>query len=70
MDTNFDDLVAAQAIRGRKLPLSGTFSGVKVAYLPTERDFGVMIEIFSGKPKKKAKGASRTPKSLRRRSPG
>jgi methylmalonyl-CoA/ethylmalonyl-CoA epimerase len=67
--TNFDDLVAAQARRGRKLPLSGTFSGVKVAYLPTDRDLGVMIEIFNGTPKKKSKRTRRSPKSLHRRSP-
>jgi methylmalonyl-CoA/ethylmalonyl-CoA epimerase len=49
---NFDDAVAAQARRGRKIVLSGTFSGVKVAYLPTDRDLGVVLEIFSGIPKK------------------
>jgi methylmalonyl-CoA/ethylmalonyl-CoA epimerase len=46
----FDDAVAAQAERGKKLVLSGTFSGAKVAYLPTERDLGVILEIFSGHP--------------------
>ncbi len=46
----FDDAVAAQAERGNTLVLSGTFSGVKVAYLPTDRDLGVIIEIFSGTP--------------------
>ncbi len=45
---SFDDTVAAQAKRGNKLVLSGTFSGAKVAYLPTDRDLGVIIEIFSG----------------------
>jgi methylmalonyl-CoA/ethylmalonyl-CoA epimerase len=44
---SFDDTVAAQAKRGNKLVLSGTFSGAKVAYLPTDRDLGVIIEIFS-----------------------
>jgi methylmalonyl-CoA/ethylmalonyl-CoA epimerase len=33
---SFDDTVAAQAKRGNKLVLSGTFSGAKVAYLPTD----------------------------------
>ena len=47
---NFDDAVAAQIQRGNTLPLSGTFSGVKVAYLPTDRDLGVIVEIFSGTP--------------------
>lgn len=46
----FDDAVAAQTKRGNKLVLSGTFSGYKVAYLPTDRDLGVIIEIFSGAP--------------------
>ncbi len=46
----FDDAVAEQAKRGNNLVLSGTFSGAKVAYLPTERDLGVIIEIFSGTP--------------------
>jgi hypothetical protein len=47
---NFDDAVAEQIQRGNTLPLSGTFSGVKVAYLPTDRDLGVITEIFSGTP--------------------
>jgi methylmalonyl-CoA/ethylmalonyl-CoA epimerase len=42
----FDELVAAQERRGNKLPLSGT----KVAYLPTERDLGVILEIYSRGP--------------------
>jgi len=46
----FEDLVAAQAQRGNNLELSGTFSGVKVAYLPTAHDLGVVIEISSGTP--------------------
>lgn len=47
---HFDDLVAEQAKRGNILPLSGTFSGIKLAYLPTARDLGVTLEIFSGMP--------------------
>ena len=39
-----------QIKRGNTLPLSGTFSGVKVAYLPTDRDLEVIVEIFSGTP--------------------
>ena len=46
----FDDAVAEQAKRGNTLVLSGTFSGAKVAYLPTDRDLGVITEIFSGMP--------------------
>ena len=45
---NFDDAVQIQ--RGNTLPLSGTFSGTKLAYLPTDRDLGVIVEIFSGTP--------------------
>ena len=29
---------------------AGEFSGVRVAYLATERDLGVITEIFSGTP--------------------
>jgi methylmalonyl-CoA/ethylmalonyl-CoA epimerase len=47
---NFDEAVAEQAERGNDLILSGTFSGVKLAYLPTDRDLGVITEIFSGMP--------------------
>jgi len=47
---NFDDAVAEQIQRGKSLPLSGEFDGVKLAYLPTDRDLGVILEIFSGMP--------------------
>jgi hypothetical protein len=30
--------------------LSGEFSGIRVAYLGTDQDLGVIIEIFSGMP--------------------
>jgi Glyoxalase/Bleomycin resistance protein/Dioxygenase superfamily len=46
--SNFDEVVAEQIQRGITLPLSGSFSGVEVAYLPTDRDLGVILEIFSG----------------------
>lgn len=46
----FEAAVAAQAERGNPLVLSGTFSGTKVAYLPTDRELGVILEIFSGHP--------------------
>lgn len=59
---SFDETVAAQARRGKKLILSGTFSGIKVAYLPTERDLGVVIEIASGAPDP----TSRSPKTRKR----
>lgn len=47
---NFDGVVAEQTQRGNTLPLSGSFSGVNIAYLPTDRDLGVILEIFSGMP--------------------
>jgi hypothetical protein len=47
---NFDDVVAEQTQRGITLPLSGSFTGVDVAYLPTGGDLGVILEIFSGMP--------------------
>ncbi len=57
---SFDDVVAEQIQRGNTLPLSGSFSGVKIAYLPTERDLGVIVEIFSGTP-----GAEQEPNAPR-----
>ena len=47
---NFDEAVAEQSKRGEDLVLSGTFSGVKLAYLPSDHDLGVIIEIFEGTP--------------------
>jgi methylmalonyl-CoA/ethylmalonyl-CoA epimerase len=46
----FDELVAAEAEKGNELVLNGTFSGYRVAYLATDRDLGVIAEIFSGPP--------------------
>ena len=46
----FDEAVAVPAERGNPLVLSGAFSGIDVAYLPTDRDLGVILEIFSGMP--------------------
>jgi methylmalonyl-CoA/ethylmalonyl-CoA epimerase len=46
---NFDETVA-QAGRENRLILSGEFSGARVAFLPTERDLGVILEVFSGMP--------------------
>ena len=48
---NYDETVAMQAKRGNELPLSCAFGDVKIAYLPTDRDLGVLIEVFSGMPK-------------------
>jgi methylmalonyl-CoA/ethylmalonyl-CoA epimerase len=47
---SFDGAVADQAARGNSLPLDGSHSGIDFAYLPTDRDLGVFIEIFSGMP--------------------
>ncbi|MGI8404299.1 MAG: VOC family protein [Thermomicrobiales bacterium] len=50
----FDETLAAAAKRGNELvlscELSGEFNGIKVVYLGTERDLGVILEIFSGTP--------------------
>jgi glyoxalase/bleomycin resistance protein/dioxygenase superfamily protein len=44
---NYDRALADEARRGREAVLTGTFSGFRVAYLPTEHDLGVILEIFS-----------------------
>lgn len=43
-------VVGDHAARGRDPILSGTFSGIEVQYLDTERDLGVILEVFSGMP--------------------
>jgi methylmalonyl-CoA/ethylmalonyl-CoA epimerase len=49
--TNFDRSLAEIAERGQDAVLSGTFGpGIRVAYLPTEQDLGVIVEIFSRDP--------------------
>jgi methylmalonyl-CoA/ethylmalonyl-CoA epimerase len=45
--TNYDRALAEEERRGRDPVLSGTFGGFRVAYLPTEHDLGVIVEIFS-----------------------
>ena len=47
---NFDGVVAEQGRRGAPLALSGEFSGIKVAYLPTDQALGTFIEIANGAP--------------------
>jgi len=47
---NFDEMLAMDVKRGVDVVLSGEFEGVKVAYLGTDRDLGVTLEIFSGTP--------------------
>lgn len=40
---DFDGAVAMQT---EEFPLSGSFMGVNVAYLPTQRDLGILLEVF------------------------
>ena len=47
---NFDETVAAQAERGNGVLLGGEYKGVRFAYLATERDLGLVTEIFSTAP--------------------
>ena len=47
---DFQRVVQQEAARGNQSILSGTFSGVEVHYLSTERDLGVILEVFSGLP--------------------
>lgn len=44
------DFEGALAMQTETLPLSGSFMDVKVAYLPTDRKLGVLLEVFSGFP--------------------
>jgi methylmalonyl-CoA/ethylmalonyl-CoA epimerase len=53
--TNFDKSLVDMSKRGHEAVLSGTFRpstdpasrGIRVAYLPTQQDLGVIVEIFS-----------------------
>jgi len=47
---SFDEMLATETQRGIDVVLSGEFEGVRVAYLGTDRDLGVILEIFSGMP--------------------
>ena len=48
---NFDQALADIAAKGQETVLSGTFGpDIRVAYLPTEQDLGVIVEIFSRDP--------------------
>jgi methylmalonyl-CoA/ethylmalonyl-CoA epimerase len=47
---SFDETVAVQAERGNGVLLGGEYKGIRFAYLATERDLGVVTEIFSGAP--------------------
>ena len=49
--TNYDQALTDIAKKGQKPVLSGTFGpAIRVAYLPTEQDLGVIVEIFSRDP--------------------
>jgi glyoxalase/bleomycin resistance protein/dioxygenase superfamily protein len=49
--TNYDQALADVANKGDQPVLSGIFGpGIRVAYLPTEDDLGVILEIFSRDP--------------------
>jgi methylmalonyl-CoA/ethylmalonyl-CoA epimerase len=48
---NYDQALADIAEKGQEAVLSGVFGpGIRVAYLPTEQDLGVIVEIFSRDP--------------------
>ncbi|MGD0902663.1 MAG: VOC family protein [Terracidiphilus sp.] len=47
---SFDEMLATETKRGIDVVLSGEFEGVRVAYLGTDRDLGVIFEIFRGMP--------------------
>jgi Glyoxalase/Bleomycin resistance protein/Dioxygenase superfamily len=46
----FGETVAAQAKRENGVVFSGEFSDISVAYLATDRELGVITEIFGGTP--------------------
>ena len=48
---NFEEVIAEHTRDGTILPLSGSFTGIDVAYLPTDRTLGgVLLEVFSSMP--------------------
>ncbi len=51
---NYEETLAAEAGRGNgpvmSCELDGRFSVIKVAYLNTQRDLGVILEVFNGTP--------------------
>jgi methylmalonyl-CoA/ethylmalonyl-CoA epimerase len=62
---SFDETVAAQGERGNGVLLGGEYNGVQFAYLATERDLGLVTEIFSGPP-----GEDQTPDATYPAEPG
>ena len=59
---SYDELLATGAERGNDLvldgELGGQFGGIKVAYLGTRRDLGVILEVFNGLPGKQKPDAT------------
>lgn len=59
---NFDQTLAAEAKRGKELvlftELGSKYNGIRVAYLGTQRDLGVLLEVFSGIPDAQQKPAA------------
>lgn len=47
---DYHGTMAEHTRRGVTFPLSGSAAGVEVAYLPTDRTLGVLLEVFSGFP--------------------
>ena len=43
-------MVRSRAGRENNVFLSGKFGGIDIAYLDTQRDLGVVLEVFSGFP--------------------
>jgi methylmalonyl-CoA/ethylmalonyl-CoA epimerase len=46
----YDDTLAELGSRGHEVILGGEYNGLSFAYLSTDRDLGVVTEIFSGSP--------------------
>ena len=47
---NYDETVAKEAERGQELAFSCKFQDIKLAYLPTDKNLGVLLEVFSALP--------------------
>lgn len=47
---SYEDTIAELAERGHEVLLGGEYNGVNFAYLSTDRDLGVVTEIFGGAP--------------------
>jgi Glyoxalase/Bleomycin resistance protein/Dioxygenase superfamily len=47
---SYDDTVSEMADKGNGVVLGGEYNGIRFAYLATDRDLGVITEVFSGNP--------------------